>query len=174
MASLTTPLSVRLADEDVAFLARLEIDGAITASDKVRALIRQARERSEETGSFAQALAFSHDQLAPAVRRVRLLEQEGQVHSEVEIGLLAMAEEYLALALAAPRPGEGQPGEALIAHEAKLVDCATRMTGLLLRWGVTSVAPAYDAAVVTRHLRSLIDLMTLISAADAARVEAGR
>lgn len=174
MASLTTPLSVRLADDDVAFLAKLEIDGAITASDKIRALIRQARESSDDVGSFAGALTLSHDQLAPALRRVRLLEEEGHVHSEVEIGLLAMAEEYFALALAAPRPGQGQPAEALIAHEAKLVDCATRMTGLLLRWGVTSAAPAYDAAVVTRHLRSLIDLMTLISAADAARVEAGR
>lgn len=172
MAVLTTPLSVRLANEDVAFLARLEIDGTVTASDKIRALIRQARERSEEAGSYAQALTISHDQLAPALRGLRLLEQEEGVHSEVTFGLLTIAEEYLALALAAPRPGEASPADALVAHEARLVECATRMAGLLLRWGVTSTAPAYDKAVVTRHLHSLIDLMNLISAADAATAEA--
>lgn len=172
MALLSTPLSVRLAGEDVAFLARLEIDGAVTASDKIRALIRQARERAEDAGSFEQALTISHDQLAPAMRGLRMLEQEGGVHSEVAVGLLTMAEEYLALALTAPRPGETNPVGALVAHEARLVDCATRMTGLLLRWGVTPTAPAYDQAVVTRHLQSLIDLMNLISAADAAPAEA--
>ncbi|MDP2214339.1 hypothetical protein [Phenylobacterium sp.] len=172
MALLSTPLSVRLAAEDVAFLARLEIDGTVTASDKIRALIRQARERAEEAGSFAQALTISHDQVAPALRGLRMLEQEGGLHSEVAIGLLTIAEEYLALALAAPRPGEAKPAEALVAHEARLVDCATRMTGLLLRWGVTPTAPAYDKAVVTRHLHSLIDLMNLISTAHAAPAEA--
>jgi len=172
MALLTTPLSVRLAGEDVSFLARLEIDGAVTASDKIRALIRQARERAEGAGSFEQALTISHDQLAPALRALRMLEQEGGVHSEVAIGLLTMAEEYLALALATPGPGEAEPAAALVAHEARLVDCATRMTGLLLRWGVTSTAPAYDKAVVTRHLHALIDLMNLISAANAAPAEA--
>ena len=172
MASLTTPLSVRLADEDVAFLARLEIDGTVTASDKIRALIRQARGRADEAGSFEQALAMSHDHLAPALRRLRMMEQEEGVHSEVAVGLMSMAEEYLALALAAPRPGGDRPADALITHEARLVDCAARMAGLLLRWGVTSSAPAYDKAVVMRHLHSLIDLMNLISAAHAAPAEA--
>ncbi len=41
MASLTTPLSVRLSEDDTSFLSKLEIDGAVTASDKIRGLIRQ-------------------------------------------------------------------------------------------------------------------------------------
>ena len=156
------------AGEDVAFLARLEIDGTVTASDKIRALIRQARGRADGAGSFGQALAISHDELAPALHGLRLLEQEAGIHSEVAVGLMSIAEEHLALALAAPRPGESRPAEALITHEARLVDCAARMAGLLLRWGVTKSAPAYDKAVVTRHLHALMDLINLISAAHAA------
>lgn len=172
MALLATPLSVRLADEDVTFLARLEIEGAVTASDKIRALIRQARERAEQPGSFPQALRASHDQLAPALRDLRLLEEQSGVHSEVLVGLLTAAEEYLALALAAPRQGDPEPAEALRAHEAKVVDCAVRMAGSLMRWGMTPSAPAYDRTVVRRHLSTLAELMKMIAAADAASAEA--
>ena len=72
MASLTTPLSVRLSEDDTSFLSKLEIDGAVTASDKIRGLIRQARQRAEPLDSFPAALAVSHDHMAATVRAVRV------------------------------------------------------------------------------------------------------
>lgn len=163
MASLTTPLSVRLSEEDTAFLAGLEIEGAVTASDKIRGLIRQARQRSVAPASYAAALAVSHDQLASAVRAVRTIEQDEGCHSDVVVGLLTTAEELLAQALAAPRPQEAVM-EDLVQHEARLVDCAARMTEQLLRWAVTPTAPAYDAHVVARRMAGLGDLMKIVSA----------
>lgn len=171
MASLGIPLSVRLSGEDTSFLARLEIDGAVTASDKIRGLIRQARQRTEEVDSFPAALGISHDQLASAVRAVRLLEQECGAHSDVVIGLMTTAEEYLALALAAPRPGVADAATALRAHEARLVDCAARMVEQMLRWAVTPRAPAYDAGVVARRMTLMADLMQITAANGAARSE---
>lgn len=169
MASLTTPLSVRLSEEDTSFLSRLEIDGAVTASDKIRGLIRQARQRAEPAESFPAALALSHDHLAAAVRSVRILEQDLDRHSDVASGLMAAAEEFLALALAVPRPDAAGSPDILVRHEARLVDCAARMTEQLLRWAVTPTAPAYDPAVVSRRLEGLKDLMRLVTAAEAAR-----
>lgn len=169
MASLTTPLSVRLSEDDTSFLARLQIDGAVTASDKVRGLIRMARQRMDEPASYAAALALSHDQLAASVRALRLVEADADEHSDVVLGLMTSAEELLALALAAPRQGGESGREALVRHEARLVDCATRMTEQLLRWAVTPNAPAYDPGVVARRTAALGDLMQLIIAAKAAR-----
>jgi hypothetical protein len=169
MASLTTPLSVRLSDEDTRFLAALEIDGAVTASDKIRGLIRQARQRTEPIETFSEALSVSHDHFAHALRALRLLERDLDAHSEVAVGLLAAAEEFLALALSAPRPGPNTTGDDLVRYEARLLDCAARMTAQLMRWAVTPRAPAYDPAVVSRHLAGLTELMRLVSAAEAAR-----
>lgn len=171
MASLTTPLSVRLTDTDTTFLTRLEVEGAITASDKIRGLIRMARQRAETPESFPAALAISHDQLASAVRGVRVLEQEVGEHSDVAASLLTAAEEFLAIALTAPRPGGQVSRDDLVRHEARLVDCAARLTEQLLRWAVTPTAPAYDATVVSRRVAQLSDIMTLITAASAAKRE---
>lgn len=171
MASLTTPLSVRLSEDDTTFLAGLEVEGAITASDKIRGLIRLARQRAETPDSFSAALAHSHDQLGAAVRGLRILEQELGEHSDVAAGLMAAAEEFLALALTAPRPG-GQGSRAdLVRYEAKLVDCAARMTEHLLRWAVTPTAPAFDAKVVSRRMVQLGDIISLTTAAIAAQRE---
>ena len=169
MASLTTPLSVRLSEEDTGFLSGLEIEGAVTASDKIRGLIRQARQRAEPVDSFPAALAISHEHLSGAIRAVRVIEQDVDIHSEVEVGLMSTAEEFLALALAAPRAGRQATQDDLTRHEARLVDCAVRMTEQLLRWAVTPTAPAYDPAVVSRRMAGLTDLMRLVSAASAAR-----
>ena len=169
MASLTTPLSVRLSEDDTSFLSKLEIDGAVTASDKIRGLIRQARQRAEPLDSFPAALAVSHDHMAATVRAVRIIEQDLDRHSDVAVGLMNIAEEFLALALTAPRPGSKSVSDELARHEARLVDCATRMTDQLLRWALTPTAPAYDPAVISRRLAESAELMRLVSAALAAR-----
>lgn len=169
MASLNAPLSVRLSEEDTSFLAKLEVDGAVTASDKIRSLIRQARQRAEPVESFPAALVVSHEQLAAAVRAVRIIEQDLDRHSDVAVGLMTAAEEFLALALTAPRPGSAATADDLVRHEARLVDCAARMTDQLLRWAVTPTAPAYDPAVISRRLAELADLMRLVSTASAER-----
>lgn len=168
MASLSTPLSVRLSEEDTAFLASLEIDGAVTASDKIRGLIRQARQRADSPDSFPAALAVSHEHMAAAVRATRVFEDSVDRHSDVVVGLMTSAEELLALALAAPRPDQAAV-EDMMRHEARLVDCAARMMEQLLRWAVTPTAPAYDDHVVSRRLAVMADLMRLVSAAPAAR-----
>ena len=85
------------------------------------------------------------------------------------MGLLTVAEEFLALALTAPRPDAVRVADDLVRHEARLVDCAARMTEQLLRWAVTPAAPGYDSAVISRRLAEMADLMRLVSAASAAR-----
>jgi len=169
MASLTTPLSVRLSEDDSSFLAKLEFEGAITASDKIRGLIRQARQGAEPIESFPAALAVSHDHLVASIRAMRVVEQEQDLHSDVAIGLMTAIEEFLAIALMPPRSASPTASDDLVRHEARLVDCAARMTEQLLRWALTPTAPAYDPVVVARRIAGMSDLMRLVSAVEAAR-----
>jgi hypothetical protein len=165
MVALNTPLSVRLSEDDSAFLAQLELEGAVTSSDKVRGLIRLARLRHRRPETFAGALAASHDALGPALRTVREAEQISDRRSGVVVGLLTCVEEFLALSLATPAEMAAADAGAMTRHEARLVDCAARMTEQMLRWAVTPSAPAYDPGVVARRLAALNDLMTLITSA---------
>lgn len=165
MVALNTPLSVRLSEEDSTFLAQLELEGAVTSSDKVRGLIRLARQRSERPDSFAGALAASHEALGPALRTVREAEQAADRRSGVVVGLLTSVEEFLALSLSTPAEMAAADEGAMARHEARLVDCAARMTEQMLRWAVTPSAPAYDPSVVARRVAALGDLMTLITSA---------
>ena len=165
MVALNTPLSVRLSAEDSAFLAQLELEGAVTSSDKVRGLIRLARQRGERPANFAGALAASHEALGPALRAVREAEQASDRRSGVVIGLLTAVEEFLALSLATPAEMATADEGAMQRHEARLVDCAARMTEQMLRWAVTPSAPAYAPEVVAHRVAALNDLMTLITSA---------
>lgn len=165
MVALNTPLSVRLSEDDFAFLAQLELEGAVTSSDKVRGLIRLARLRHQRPETFAGALTASHEALAPALRAVREAEQARDRRSGVVINLLTAVEEFLALSLSTPAEMAAADEATMTRHEARLVDCAARMTEQMLRWAVTPSAPAYDPGVVARRLAALNDLMTLITSA---------
>jgi len=165
MVALNTPLSVRLSEDDSAFLAQLELEGAVTSSDKVRGLIRLARLRHQRPETFAGSLAASHEALGPALRTVREAEQQADRRSGVVVGLLTCVEEFLALSLSTPTEMASADEAAMTRHEARLVDCAARMTEQMLRWAVTPSAPAYDPGVVARRLATLNELMTLITSA---------
>ncbi|MFN3228901.1 MAG: hypothetical protein ACK41P_03520 [Asticcacaulis sp.] len=171
MASLTTPLSVRLTEGDTAFLSLLEVDGAVTASDKIRALIRQARRRAEPVATFEDALSVSHQQFAPAVRGLHLIEQDRGCRSDVVFGLLATAEAFVALAMTAP--GKEASVADLSRYEARLVEAAARLSEQLLRWALTPTAPAYDPDVVSRRIAGLVEILKLVSAARAASPREG-
>ena len=52
------PLSVRVSQDDAAFLAGLAVTGATSPSDKLRALIRDARLRHEGCSGYAECFAI--------------------------------------------------------------------------------------------------------------------
>lgn len=162
MVGYNKPLSVRLADEDSVFLATLQLDDATTASDKVRALIRMARQRAEAPDGYQAAHALSRDLLSPAHRAIRTEEDRNGAHSAVVLALLSDIEELFALALTAPADTAGGARSDLVRYEAKLVDRAGRITEHLLRWAVTPDAPAYDPAVVAERIAPLGELVRRI------------
>lgn len=168
---LNKPLSVRLTDEDSIFLAGLELEDATTASDKVRALIRLARQRGQTPEDYGTALSISRDMLAGPLRALRLAEARDDRHSAVLVGLTSAVEDFLALALLTPHAAEGGPAE-MTRHEARMVERAARLTEMMLRWAVTAQTQAYDTRAVAERLAPLAELMTLVAGARATEEEA--
>jgi len=75
MSNKSVPLSVRLSQEDAAFIAGLKAPDAVTMSEKVRYLVGAERIRSEQAETFEGV----HDQVAemvnPLMQKLRLMER---------------------------------------------------------------------------------------------------
>lgn len=112
------PLSLRISDDDAAFLADYAPEGAATPSEKVRHLIAEARERAEAKGPEDGRTAASHV-LAPARKRWRDLETEAGRNSDLVLKLYDRASELLGRMIVGPRAaGELEQFEADLAREA--------------------------------------------------------
>ena len=66
----TSQISTRVTQADADFLAGLTLEGATTPSDKVRALITEARRRREELGDYKGSLRQVRDLIGPATAAI--------------------------------------------------------------------------------------------------------
>src|SRR5438045_4020584 len=83
MTERTVPFSARIPSDDAAFIAELKIEGAVTPSDKLRAIITQARKQYEGSADYATSLQWMRDLLTPALTRIRAVEHTANMHSEI-------------------------------------------------------------------------------------------
>src|SRR5215475_7019108 len=84
-------LSARIPTEDMEWLVGLDIQGAVSPSDKLRALIAQMRRQQEGTLDYERSLSWLRDLVSPVVTSIRTLEHHNRMHSEV----LTLAAEWL-------------------------------------------------------------------------------
>jgi hypothetical protein len=155
-------LSARVSSEDVAWLASLQIDGAITPSDKLRALIGQMRKQHEGALDYAACSAWLRDLLSPAVTDVRAFEHQQRMHSAAVAAILEWAPQVMATLLSQHRfEGDGTAGA--VAFEASVMQQSFQMLAALLRLGVTPGADCYAPGIIDKHLPRVLELAQLIS-----------
>lgn len=163
MASKTVPLSARISDDDADFLARLAVPGAITPSDKLRAIITDARRRQEGFTDYAGCLAMLQEMLAPTVRRIRETNNRENVHSDLLSRLADWLPETMAWFVTGAPPAKAKDdAPRLEALEAGLADRVVALLESFLRLGVTSQAPCYDKTAVARRLGPVLELAGII------------
>src|SRR5246127_3160030 len=75
-------VSARLPSEDLQWLSALDLPGAVTPSDKLRALIAQMRKQYEGALDYSACLGWLRDLLAPFVIELRGIEHRARIHSE--------------------------------------------------------------------------------------------
>src|SRR5690606_603829 len=92
----TSQISTRVTQADADFLAGLTLEGATTPSDKVRALITEARRRREELGDYKGSLRQVRDLIGPATAAILEAENTSSAHSAVVLPLVDWLAEALA------------------------------------------------------------------------------
>jgi hypothetical protein len=164
MPSKSITISARISHEDAEFLSRLEINGAATPSDKLRALIAEARKRKEQPRDYGGCLAMVQEWVAPVVTQVRQAELEEKVHSELLTRTFEWLPEMVAYLLAAPPAQGGKwPADQLAEYEQGLADRLFRLITALLQLGVTMQCPCYRPDAVARRIAPVLDLTDVIA-----------
>lgn len=179
MSPKTTLLSVRISDEDAAFLAGLERRGATTPSEKLRALLAEARDAAEARTDAASAVERLQREFAPTIDAIRRFELATGQRSALLAEALQRVPELAGLLIAGPasdtaahRPGTDRHAPpantptaelaAFIALEARVADRAIALLEGLLRLAVTRTAPCYAPDVVAARIDPVLELGTVI------------
>lgn len=162
MSSHMQTLSVRVPAEDIEWLASLQTPGALTPSDKLRALIAQMRKQHQGAMDYATCVGWLRELLAPFVVAIRELEHRQNLHSGVIDAVVEWLPQIMATLLAERRFAE-EPAKNLTALEDTLIQRCFQLATTLLRLGITPRAECYDPSAIERHLGRVIELADLIS-----------
>jgi hypothetical protein len=157
-------ISVRVPDDDLAWLLGLEIDGARNPSDRIRSLIAATRRQREGVADFVACTAMLREFLRPFLETVRAAERRHGVHSEVVSIIAESLPEIMAETIAFEPTGEDDSVPAVLARvESGLAARSMRMLIRLLRLAVTQHTPAYTPAVLDPHLDEVIEIAKLVN-----------
>jgi hypothetical protein len=81
-------LSGRIPADLYAWFAALEVEGAVTSSDKLRVLLAQLKRQHEGSMDFVSALSWFRDLGARLRHDLAAVERDGSAHSEVVTSLV--------------------------------------------------------------------------------------
>ena len=155
-------LSARIPTEDLEWLSRLDIQGAVSPSDKVRSLIGQLRRQHEGTLDYQRSLAWLRDQVAPFVSAIRAIEHENRMHSEV-LTLVAEALPQIMATLLSERGLTNDAKARAVEVEQIVVQRCFQLLTSLLRLAVTSDAACYDPKVIESHVPRVLEIAQIIA-----------
>lgn len=154
-------LSVRIPTEDMEWLAGLDLQGAVSPSDKLRALIAQVRRQQEGTLDYERSLAWLRDLIAPFVTAARAFEHQNRMHSEA----LTLTAEWLPQIMAILLSERSLPKDAqarALDTEDRIVQRCFQLLASLMRLAVTRNAGCYSPDVVDRHLPPILDIADVV------------
>ena len=180
MPGKNIPLSVRISENDAKFLAELKIADAITPSEKMRALLSEARGRRRGKQDFEANCRLQQDLLTAFQAKRMRAEKEQHVHSELVTQVANWAVEMQAFLMAGlhtdeeegrdTHPSDTETGkhddpvdlDALKAFEADVADRAFLFVDLVLRMAVTPTSRTYDPTVVRQRVEPIKTLCKVI------------
>ncbi|MDD2942928.1 MAG: hypothetical protein PHC51_08200 [bacterium] len=163
MSTKTVSLSVRVPMEDAEYISRLEVPGATTPSDKLRALISSARSRADGSGNFDEAMQSVQEVSGGAKLRLRRIESTSAINSEIIRKSVDWSSEVLAIFSAGvPQDGLKNQQELLIELEAQIAEKSVQFTEEILRMAVTEKANCYDPSVIRRRVGRPLELLAVL------------
>ncbi|MDJ0951239.1 MAG: hypothetical protein QNJ94_20195 [Alphaproteobacteria bacterium] len=169
----SVPISVRVSDEDAAFLARYEAPGARTPSDKIRAIIASARRRYEGSKDFTDFSELMREMVRPSERAVREAQRQAGVRSDFVFRLYERLPEMIA-ELVAGAPDERALPEELRKFEGELADQVFLLFEEVLDLGLTTKSRSYDPNLMKARLEPILEIVELINLSRNRKKGAGK
>ena len=164
MASKMVQIGVRIPQEHADFIASLEIEGAKTPSDKLRAIIAQAHRRESGSHDYQASLVSVAELLTPVRNRIRESEMMLEQHSELVGRTLDWLSEMLAFCVASRQAlAKADTPENLERFEAQLADRLFRQIESTLQLGVTERSPCYNPKIIAKKVTPVLDLASIIA-----------
>lgn len=160
------PLSVRIPQDDFEWLTALDIKGAATPSEKLRAVIQRYRREHEGAESYELALAWLRDLIQPFANGVAAYEHRSGARSEIVAAAIEWGPQLMAV-LSSERLGTEDGDQRARQVEDRLLQRSLALLGALLRLGVAPQAAAYDETALERQLPRLGGLLDAVRAARA-------
>lgn len=154
-------LSVRISDDDAAFLARYKAEGATTPSEKLRALLADARRAEVGEQDFAGRVEWCGSQMQPALNRIRNLQKQARQRSDFTVRLYERLPELLATLMTGPANTD-DAAEALVDFEADVAEQAFALIEEILDLGLTKNSRTYDPALIKTRLEPVLEILDLI------------
>ena len=168
MAAMQT-VSARIPTDDLQWLATLDIHGANTPSDKLRALVSQLRRQHEGALEYSASLQWMRDLVSPFLTAVGAFEHRQGRHSEVLRLISDWVPQLMALLVAESTLGKDPLRKAQEIEDKLVARCVQLLTGIM-RLGITASTDCYDPQVLDKHLPHLIELSAII---DSSRRSSG-
>ncbi|PXX27177.1 hypothetical protein FPJ27_20850 [Burkholderia sp. MS455] len=159
-------VSVRIPEDDLAWLVELQLPDATSPSDKIRALIADARRRGRGAHDFVRCAALFREQVRPVLDAIDAYEHATHQRSEIVTLLAAQLPELMASLVTAAPPGK-PIAEAAGELEARLTAKSMRLLLGMLRLAVTGNPPVYQPAVLDSYVHEVKELANLIQPAQA-------
>jgi len=164
MASKMVPISTRISQEDVEFISQLKVSGATTPSDKVRAIIAEAKRRSEGMEDYRSAFKMMQELFQPVREYIREAELETGKHSELVTRLIEWLPDMTAYLLSTFTRSEHDIDEQdLIDLESGLADRIFRMIESVMQMGVTQRCPCYNPSAINQEIDPILELANVIA-----------
>lgn len=127
-------VTLRLDEDDLTFLAQIEVAGAANLSEKIRALLAEARSQREGLDDFGAAYDFMRGLFAVPERRIRQAEVASHQRSELVARLLSWMPETVAYMLSGSAlPAGADTGKSLRDFERGLGERAMVLTESILQ-----------------------------------------
>ena len=155
------PISVRLSDDDVAFLASYEVQGARTPSDKLREILKAAREREKGIQDVSSCEDLLRSMARPAEKGLRQLQRETGIRSDLVIKLYERLPEMFA-ELIASAPGPAGEEKDLRRFEADLSAELFSLIEEIFDLGLTSPSRTYDPELMERRLKPILEIARIL------------
>jgi len=158
---MTTPVSVRLTTDDIAYLASMEVVNATTPSEKIRALLRNERRRRQGGRDVGETSAHVRELAWPAQARISRAETKLERRSDFIWKLYERLPRFFGLALAGPAEDETSI-EALAKFEGELLNETLGLMVETLELALTTDNRCFDPTAVEKRLDTTLELLDLL------------